>query len=69
MRPQPLRLLSDPETAARKLVGIANCVEALQDGRIYVELVNRPFLNAGGTSYQYRAALERAVSLGWLTAK
>lgn len=58
--------LSDPETAARKLVEIANGVEALQDGRIYVELVNRPFLNAGGTPDQHRAALERAVSLGWL---
>jgi hypothetical protein len=44
----------------------ANGVEAGQDGRIYVELVNRPFLNAGGTPDQYRAALERAVSLGWL---
>jgi hypothetical protein len=38
--------LSDPETAARKLVEIASGVEAVQDGRIFVELVNRPFLNA-----------------------
>ena len=28
---------SDPDVAARKLVEIANGVEALQDGRIYVE--------------------------------
>ena len=28
---------SDPDVAERKLVEIANGVEALQDGRIYVE--------------------------------
>ena len=32
--------LSDPETAARRLVEIASTVEAVQDGRIYIELVN-----------------------------
>jgi hypothetical protein len=35
---------ADPETAARKLIEIANSVEAVQDGRIYIELVNAPFL-------------------------
>jgi hypothetical protein len=29
-------------------------------------LVNGAFLKAGGTPNQYRAALERAISLGWL---
>jgi hypothetical protein len=36
--------LADPDAAARKLVEIANAVEAVQDGRIYVERVNEPFL-------------------------
>lgn len=58
--------LSDPETAARRLVEIASTVEAVQDGRIFIELVNRPFLDAGATPGQYRAALERAIKLGWL---
>lgn len=31
---------TDPDAAARKLVEIANAVEAVQDGRIYIE---RPF--------------------------
>jgi hypothetical protein len=31
---------SDPEKAARKLIEIANSVEAVQDGRIYIELIN-----------------------------
>jgi hypothetical protein len=38
------RPYSDPEKAARKLVEIANAVEAVQDGRIYIELINAPFL-------------------------
>ncbi len=35
---------ADPEKAARKLIEIANSVEAVQDGRIYIELVNGQFL-------------------------
>jgi hypothetical protein len=35
---------TDPDAAARKLVEIANGVEAVQDGRIYIERVNEPFL-------------------------
>jgi hypothetical protein len=40
------RPLSDPDKAARKLVEIANTVEAVQDGRIHIELINAPFLQA-----------------------
>jgi hypothetical protein len=57
---------ADPDAAARKLVEIANAVEAVQDGRIYIELINGPFLKEGGTPDQYRAALARATTLGWL---
>jgi hypothetical protein len=57
---------ADPDTVARKLVEIANAVEAVHDSRIYIESVNGAFLKAGGTPNQYRAALERAISLGWL---
>jgi hypothetical protein len=38
------RPYADPEAAARKLIEIANSVEAVQDGRIYIELINGPFL-------------------------
>jgi hypothetical protein len=58
---------ADPDAAARKLAEIANGIEAVQDGRIYVELVNGAFLEAGGTPDQYRAALARAITLGWLS--
>jgi hypothetical protein len=57
---------TNPDAAARKLVEIANTAEAVQDGRIYIELVNSPFLKGGGTPDQYRAALARAITLGWL---
>ena len=39
------RPYSDPEKAARTLVEIANTVEVVQDGRIYIELINGPFLS------------------------
>jgi hypothetical protein len=57
---------TDPAGAARKLVEIANAVEAVQDGRIYIERVNGLFLEEGGTPDQFRSALARAMSLGWL---
>jgi hypothetical protein len=57
---------TDPDAAARKLVKIANAVEAVQDGRIFIELINGPFLKEGGTPDQFRAALARAITLGWL---
>ncbi len=57
---------ADPDAAARRLVEIANAVEAVQDSRIYIELVNGPFLKEGGTPDQYRAARAQAVTLGWL---
>ena len=46
---------------------IANASEAVQDGRIYIERGNGPFLEQGGTPGQYRAALARAITLGWLS--
>ena len=57
--------LADPDVAARKLVEIANSVEPVHDARIYIELINLPFLRAGGTPHQYRAALKRAIDKGW----
>ena len=60
------RPFADPEKAARKLVGIANDVEAVQDGRIYIERVNAPFLAAGGNGDEFRVGIKRAITLGWL---
>jgi hypothetical protein len=60
------RPFADPDAAARKVVEIANGVEAVQEGRIYIERVNEPFLAAGGSGAEFRAGIERAVALGWI---
>jgi hypothetical protein len=62
------RPYADPEKAARKLVEIANAVEPVQDGRIYIELINWPFLSDHkGTPAEYKAGLDLAIARGWLT--
>jgi hypothetical protein len=50
---EPKRI-TDPDTAARKLVEIANATEAVQDGRVYIELINGRFVKEGGTPDQFR---------------
>jgi hypothetical protein len=61
------RAYADPEAAARKLIGIANSVEAVQDGRIHIELINVPFLfDLKGTPAEYGAGLQLAIERGWL---
>ena len=42
------RPYANPEAAARKLIEIANTVEAVQDGRIYIEKINWPLAIARG---------------------
>ncbi len=61
------RPFANPEKAARKLLEIANAVEAIQDGRIYVEKINGPFLfKEGGSPAEYKAGLDLAIASGWL---
>jgi hypothetical protein len=60
------RPYADPEVAARKLIEIANSAEAVQDGRIHIELINGPFLRAGGSPAEYGAGLDAALAKGWL---
>ena len=58
---------SDPEKAARKILEIANAAEAAQDGRIYIELINVPFLfREHATPAEYSAGLKLAIERGWL---
>lgn len=42
--------VATPAPRRRKLVEIANGVEAVQDARIYIERVNAPFPAAGGSA-------------------
>ena len=61
------RPYADPEKAARKLLEIASTIEPVQDGRIYIELLNGAFLfSHGGSPSEYKAGLELAIAHGWL---
>ena len=61
------RSYANPEAAARKLVEIANSVEAVQDGRIHIEKINGPFLfQLKGSPSEYGAGLKLAIERGWL---
>jgi hypothetical protein len=67
MKFAPDRPWSDPEKAARKLLEIANTVEAVQDGRIHIEEINAPFLfREHATPAEYSAGLKLAIERGWL---
>jgi len=61
------RPFADPDIAARKLVEIASTIEPVQDGRIYIELLNGPFLfSHGGSPAEYGAGMKIAIEHGWL---
>jgi hypothetical protein len=61
------RRFADPEKAARRIMEHAQAFEPVQDGRIYIERINGPFLFGDkGTPAEYRAGLELAISRGWL---
>jgi hypothetical protein len=61
------RPFADPDAAARKLIELANAFEPVQDGRIYIEKINGPFLSQlKGTPAEYKAGLDRAIANGWL---
>ena len=64
MRPAPTPTL---KLRPRKLVELAASIEPVQDGRIYIERINAPFLftlKASGS--EFGAGLKFAVQQGWL---
>jgi hypothetical protein len=61
------RPFADPEKAARRLLEHAHAFEPIQEGRIYIEKINGPFLFGDkGTPAEYSAGLELAILRGWL---
>ena len=52
----------------RRLMEHAQAFEPIQEGRIYIEKINGPFLFGDkGTPPEYSAALELTIKRGWLT--
>ena len=61
------RAFADPEKAARRLLEHAHAFEPIQDGRIYIEKINGPFLFIDkGSTAEYSAGLKLAIERGWL---
>ncbi len=61
------RPYADPEKAARRLLEHAQAYEPIQDGRIYIEKINGPFLYQDkATVAEYSAGLKYAIESGWL---
>ena len=61
------RLFAEPDKAARRLLEHAHAFEPIQDGRIYIEKLNGPFLFGDkGTPAEYTAGLKHAIERGWL---
>ena len=61
------RPYADPDKAARRLMQHAHAFEPVQDGRIYIEKLNAPFLFGDkGTPAEYKAGLDLAIERGWL---
>jgi hypothetical protein len=61
------RPYAQPEAAARKLVEIAAGIKPMQEDRIFIELVNWPFLTEfKGSPPEFGAGLRYAIEHGWL---
>jgi hypothetical protein len=61
------RPFADPDKAARRLLEHARAFEPIQDGRIYIEKLNGPFLYIDkGSPAEYSAGLKLAIARGWL---
>ena len=61
------RPFAEPEAAAQRLLEHARAFEPIQDGRIYIEKINGPFLFGDkGTPAEYSAGLAFAIQKGWL---
>jgi hypothetical protein len=60
------RTLATPEAAEKKLLEIANAIEADHACRLSVAAINTQFRDAGGNPDEYRAAVSAAVAHGWI---
>jgi hypothetical protein len=61
------RPFADPDKAARRLLEHAHAFEPVQDGRIYIEKLNGPFLHIDrGSPAEYSAGLKLSIERGWL---
>ena len=60
------RPLPSPEASKRKLLELANAVEADHAGRLDVGAINKLFHEAGGSYEEYGVAVKAAIAHGWI---
>jgi hypothetical protein len=61
------RLVAPMQVMSASAMPWANAFEPVQDGRIYIEKINGPFLyELKGSPAEYKAGLHRAIERGWL---
>jgi hypothetical protein len=60
------RPLASIEAAERRLLELANGIEADHAGRLSTGVINTQFIGAGGTAEEYRAAVAAAIAHGLL---
>jgi hypothetical protein len=54
------------DAAEKKLLELANAMEADHAGRLHVGAINRQFLDAGGSVAEYTAAVRAAIDRGYI---
>ena len=65
MKMTEARPYADPEKAARRLLEHAQAFEPVQDGRIYIEVINGAMLFGDkATAAEYKAGLDYAIERG-----
>jgi hypothetical protein len=60
------RPLANTDAAVKKLLEIANGLEADHAGRLHVGDINKRFLSAGGSVAEYTAAVKAAIDRGYI---
>ena len=60
------RPLANVDTAVRKLLEIANGIEADHAGRVEIGTINRQFREAGGSYDEYSIAVKLAIERGYV---
>ena len=61
------RPLANVDASVRKLLEIANGIEADHAGRLQIGVINSQFVSAGGSYDEYSAAVKAAIERGWIT--
>jgi hypothetical protein len=59
--------LAKVDAAVKKLLEIANGIEADHAGRLQIGTINSQFVSAGGTYNEYSAAVKMAIDRGYVT--